>query len=260
MTQDGEARRSSEHEKMSKLVAAYEFGMLPDEERAAFEQHVLECDACFQELERGAPVVSVLRERARDRAESLGEQRSRVVRPQRRWAFRWPARRIAALAGAVAILAVVFLPRLPSGPADYRDFATFPREGPSSTLVRGLGAAGSVAELVEVGLAHLDVGDFEQAELRFDAAVQRDSTSVEALYLLGLSRALQGESVKAVPSLEAAADLAPENLLPKVMWTLANAYVKAGMLEEARVTLRRLAAGTDEFAEKGRDLLERLPD
>jgi tetratricopeptide (TPR) repeat protein len=245
---------------MSKLVAAYEFGMLPDEERAAFEQHVLECDACFQELERGAAVVSVLRERAREYEECLGEQRSPLVRQQRRRAFRWPVLRIAAPACAVAVLAVMFLLRRPPGPADYRDFATFPQEGPSSTLVRGLGAAGAVSELVEAGLAHLDVGDFEQAELRFEAAVQRDSTSVEGLYLLGLSRALQGEFVKAVPSLEAAADLAPENLLPKVTWTLANAYVKAGMLEEARVTLRRLVADTDEFAEKGRDLLERLPD
>lgn len=43
------------------LLARYEFGTLSDDERRAFELHLLECDACFAELERGSAVVAEMK-------------------------------------------------------------------------------------------------------------------------------------------------------------------------------------------------------
>ena len=47
---------------MSRLVAAYELGVLPDEEREALERHLMECDACFEELADMEPVARRVRE------------------------------------------------------------------------------------------------------------------------------------------------------------------------------------------------------
>ena len=48
---------------MSKLITAYELGTLPEDLREAFEEHLMECDACFEELADMEPVATRLRER-----------------------------------------------------------------------------------------------------------------------------------------------------------------------------------------------------
>ena len=48
-------------EDLHRLLTRYEFGAITAEEKVAFERHVLECDACFEDLERGAAAVRALR-------------------------------------------------------------------------------------------------------------------------------------------------------------------------------------------------------
>jgi len=56
------------NEEFGKLISQYELGCLSDEERDRFEEHLMECDFCLQELEQMRPIMYTLR---RNRAEIL---------------------------------------------------------------------------------------------------------------------------------------------------------------------------------------------
>ncbi len=58
------------NEEFGRLIVHYELGWLSDEERDRFEEHLMDCDACLQELEQMRPIIGALR---RDRAEILDE-------------------------------------------------------------------------------------------------------------------------------------------------------------------------------------------
>jgi hypothetical protein len=51
-----------EHEKIQDMLAAYESGMLSAEERKEVEEHLQECDSCFQDLYEFAPVAQEIRQ------------------------------------------------------------------------------------------------------------------------------------------------------------------------------------------------------
>jgi tetratricopeptide (TPR) repeat protein/TolB-like protein len=46
---------------ITQLLHAYELGLLSDEDRARVEQHIIECDHCFQEIERNAEAIRLIK-------------------------------------------------------------------------------------------------------------------------------------------------------------------------------------------------------
>ena len=47
--------------KTEELTGSYELGLLSEEKRARFEEHLLSCSACFDELYEAAPLAERLR-------------------------------------------------------------------------------------------------------------------------------------------------------------------------------------------------------
>jgi tetratricopeptide (TPR) repeat protein len=234
----------NEHETMRERLAAYEQGLLSPDERRAFETHALECDACFAELARGSRAAEALRRRGLALKQAVAERPARQPL--------WPALRVAfPLAAAVTFAAVLLLrPRSP----DLRELATFPHEEPTSALVRAGSLDDGTRELLEAGLSYLELGEHDHAEERFRAAMDRDPSALEAAYLFGLSRVLRGDVESAIEPLEAAAAGAPEGLRSKWTWVLANAYLKAGRLEEARAVLEENVSEGGDHSEQAHDL------
>jgi tetratricopeptide (TPR) repeat protein len=263
MMASGEIREGPGHEEMAGLLPAYELDALSEEERKAFAGHVLECDACFDELERGSVVAAEFRASAPHLSTLLGkEPAAPASRGPREGGVRlllgsWLRPQVAVPALAAAVILVVLLPRTPS--PDYRELATFPREKTPSAAVRGASDDDAVRELVEVGAGYFDLGRYDEAARHFAAALDRDPELAEAAYFLGLTRALGDEIESALPPLERAAEIGGENH-PKYGWVLANAYLRAGRIADARRALQVLITGGGEYAEKARDLEERLPD
>ncbi len=256
-------REGPSHKEMAVLLSAYELGALSEEERESVESHVLQCDACFEELERGAAVAAELQaNRTRYRNVLAAAPASALPRRAREaratgsfWSWLRPQIAVPALAAAAAVLVLVI--RAP-GP-DYRGLATFPREEISSFAMRGEGGDDAVRELMQAGAGYFDLGRYDEAERRFAAALDRDPELAAAAYFLGLSRVLRGDVNGALSPLERAADIGGDNRL-KYTWVLANAYLRAGRMAEARKTLRGLTAGQGEYAVAARGLLERLPE
>ena len=46
---------------IGELIGGYELGLLSDEEKRQFENHLLECEYCFQSLYQAAPITNLLR-------------------------------------------------------------------------------------------------------------------------------------------------------------------------------------------------------
>jgi len=105
------------NEEMARLLAGYEMGVLPEEERRRFERHLLECPDCAEDLYESAPVAEVFRERA-GLEEGPDQVATAPARPQR-----WRLRRVVVLMGGVAavvILALALRLLLPEQPAEIR--------------------------------------------------------------------------------------------------------------------------------------------
>jgi tetratricopeptide (TPR) repeat protein len=254
---DREAPGACTSPELRQLLARYEFGALTPEERVAFEKHILECDACFAELERGEPTVATMRERASSYVRILREEASRGRARARSplWLRPW------ALVPAAVILVALVLSQVPKmiGPQPYGDLASFPREEVASDVVRAPGVRDAVRELMEAGAGYFDRGRYADAQRFFRAALDRDPEQAEAAYLLGLSLALSGRAGEASAYLEAAVRLSSPTLEPKASWALANAYLKAGKIDEATRTLDLLGRGVGGYAEKARALRARIP-
>ncbi|MGQ0722041.1 MAG: tetratricopeptide repeat protein [Candidatus Eiseniibacteriota bacterium] len=236
------------HQQMRERLAAYEQGLLEGDERRAFEAHALECDECFAELSRGSAATDALRGKGTALLEAVTEKPARPPL--------WPALRLTLpLAAAVAFAAVLLLrPRTP----DLRELATFPHEGPTSALTRAGSLEDGTRELLEAGVSYLELGEHDQAEERFRAAMERDPSALEAAYLFGLSRALRGDAESAIEPLEAAAAGAPEELHSRWTWVLANAYLKAGRLDEARAVLEENVSEGGDHSGEAHDLLVQI--
>jgi tetratricopeptide (TPR) repeat protein len=241
------------------LLARYEMGRLSDEERRRFEAHVLSCDACFAELERSSAVAETMRRDAARLLEALVQRRRRAVltgplgwRAVLARLLRWP---VLVPAGAVVLLLVGLWI---SGQRDPRRLAQFPTDPLPTELVRAPAAPEPARELLEAGRAHFNLGHYDEAARRFEAALRWGSEEPATRYLLGVSLALAGRTEEAIPHLEAAAS-APDSLGRAARWVLANAHLAEGDIAAARRLLRELARGEGPLAQRARRLLARLP-
>jgi len=99
-----------------KLIGGFELGLLSDEEKLQFENHLLECEYCFQDLYRTAPLIDLMREGEMAPSgvfDLVGQKEAEVIpkKPSEKKAiFRKLLRPwIYATAGAAAVLAAVLI-------------------------------------------------------------------------------------------------------------------------------------------------------
>jgi len=172
------------------------------------------------------------------------------------WPKAWPAVPITGLVLAAVITGLF----LQSGPRRAARLASFPTEAVETEVLRGAEVKSPVDELLAAGAAHFDLGQYSEAERRLRAAAAREPERFDAVYLLGLSLALQNRAKESIPFLERASRLAAGVAMrQKAEWTLANAYLKTGHIAEARERLEVLAREEGDYPRKARELRRRLP-
>ncbi len=252
---------------LAALLACYEHDLLEAEERRRFEDHLLECDACFAELERGARVTAAMREHAPDllralhRREATSVSAGHALRRLAR-AVLEGLRRPAILAPVLAALVIaVVLLRPGSAPPDLAGLATFPTDIVAGSEVRAPGTAETDAlrELLATGRGHIAAGNFAAAERFLQAARDRTPESTEAAWLLGLALALQGAPERAIAPLEFAAASPDSTARVMGQWILANCYLKLGEVDQARSRLEQVRAAGGPFAGSAAGVLARMP-
>lgn len=94
-------------QEIGKLIGGYELGLLNDEEKQQFENHLLECEYCFQSLYRGAPITSLIHEEKLAPSENVKLQVDKEKAPIRFFSRKWALAAASVL--AVMILAFIFV-------------------------------------------------------------------------------------------------------------------------------------------------------
>jgi hypothetical protein len=90
---------------IGRLIGSYELGLLSDKEKQQFENHLLECEYCFQDLYESAPVANLIREEKLAPSQKVRLQEDAEKVPvrffQKKWAF--------AVASVLTVLMAAFV-------------------------------------------------------------------------------------------------------------------------------------------------------
>jgi len=267
------------------LIARFEHDLLDEEERRRLEEHLLECDACFAELERGARVAATFRDHAPEllRALNRGPAATDAGAPALRRFGRLVQvgltglRRPAILASvlAAAVVAIVLLRPHP-GRLDITQWARFPTDVAVTADVRGASgpevgappaeagaetpAAGpdELDELIATGRGHIAAGNYGSAERFLSAARERAPESPEVAWLLGLALALGAAPERAIVPLEFAAASPDSATATLALWILANCHLRLEQADRAVQRLEEVRAGGGPYAEEAGRVLEKI--
>jgi tetratricopeptide (TPR) repeat protein len=273
---------------LGELLLPYELGLLAPEEGAAFEQHLLECESCIEEVYALAPYVSAVAEAPAKVGDNLRAERFagetlhaagvgqsaaqaphafRDREPARgrvaillRWL--WPESahtRLAFSLGAAAVLFVVLM--LPSGTEDVSSLARLEPLPWVSLETRSLGSS-AASQRFRSGMELYAAGNFADAAKELaEAVAQADelwSDLDQAEFYLGLSLLLERRPLDALSHLEAATASPSPVIADRARWYRAQAHLLLGERTRARELLAELRDGSPGYSSKAGDQLRSL--
>ena len=251
--------------KAEDLLAAYELGLLDDDEKARFEAATLENPDLLDELYEMAPHVASIRRRP-DLAhaavrEALDASRPSIGDRLRGWADRFFSPRVLTpVAVAAAVALVIF--NLGERPADLRRLVTVDPMAYVSVDVRSGETDRDAA--YRAAMDAYSNADYRGAIDGLERAVAGDWGGAawddldQARLYLGVCHLLADEPAAAVPHLETGA----ASWLPPVAdgskWYLAQARLMLGDVAAAREILADLGANSPVYGARAADLLARI--
>ncbi|MBN1351841.1 zf-HC2 domain-containing protein [candidate division KSB1 bacterium] len=244
---------------MKKLVSLYQFNMLDDERKIKVEAHLLECEACFEELYRLSPVLEAIEEmpeRFLDALQPKETLNTRIVKflkkevesvkriiisifsPFARLAKK-PAFKIVVPAIAIILLAVVFL--FPPS-EQYSDIAIL-EKAPYLTLRSNGHIKLTLAQkLFYEAMTFYEQDNYNQAILKLSGFIAREPDNAYGHFFLSVSLLLTDDIENGVRHLHKATELCQKQdnmlLLEKCYWYLGNAYLKTNDVDDALKLLR----------------------
>ncbi|MDZ7290862.1 MAG: tetratricopeptide repeat protein [candidate division KSB1 bacterium] len=240
---------------IGKLIFMYELKLLSDEERERFEDHLLACEHCFDELWRFSPVISGMEEhRAQILAtlepavqEDFQIRRRPVIEKIRDLIaslqpFLRPAPIGFALATTVAIfIALLFLfPRV-----NYAPLAEVTRE--PYTLFQIMGTSDSLdsAQLFSQGMSYYRNGEDSAAVRLLQQAHRLNPTNAATLFYLGVSYLQLGQFDSASTAFSKGLALKDSLYEERFLWYDGNARLakndEAGALQRFEAVKTRAA-------------------
>ena len=92
-------------EDIGKLIGGYELGLLTDEEKRQFENHLLACEYCFYSLYEAVPIANLVREEKLAPSQNVDLQDNTDKVPIRLFRKKW----IFAAAGVLTVMIIAFI-------------------------------------------------------------------------------------------------------------------------------------------------------
>ncbi len=241
--------------KMKKLVSLYQFDMLEEEEKRSVEDHLLECDACFEEVYRLTAAVEMIQEQPENFLDALKPKETSRMRitnslkkyirklsgwkncllvPMAEW-WRKPAIKIVVPAAVLALLLVSFVAPINM---KFSKLAIIENGSYLAAKVRGLADEfSSTQNLYDEGMKCYQEKNYRQAIQKLSICVKRKKEDAHVQFYLGVSYLLTDEYKKGIKYLESATELSQkqnkEVLLEQCHWHLGNAYLKINEVEKA---------------------------
>ncbi len=232
------------------LLAAYELGILENDDCLGFENHLLDCSACTEELFAMAPSVVAMRTQPGVYAEQVGRrpQTESLWARLNRLVFSGPAKVFVPVAVAAVLAMLIFMPQTTT--SKYRNLAMTEAPAFSPIQVRA-GAQGQWVPLWESGMDHYQNGDYGLAANDLDRAVNllaKETDTLEERYAvldnarmyLGVSRLLSGWNEESITVLTVAAQSRLRPVQQRSLWYLAQAHLVEQQPESALSVLKEL--------------------
>jgi len=244
--------------------AAYELGVLPPAEQAAFEEHLRTCDACLEELYVHAPVTAALQATpgplaarldaalgARGETPETRSPAARIGAKLRDWFLPrgWTDAWRPLLPVAVAAVLVVLVVRSPGGPADLAGLAWI-EPLPYQRLETRAAGADAGRRLFAQGMDAYARAAYPEAATLLARTIPRlrdeglrDASDQAAIHA-GVSFLLAGNADSAAICLEAARGSPLPVLADRARWYLAQAALRRADGGTALRLLDSLADGS----------------
>lgn len=257
--------------RMKKLVSLYQFNMLGEEEKFSVEDHLLECDACFEEVYRLCPVVEIVAEKPefflnalqpkvsiamritslfKKTTQGIIDTTKNIFATMDGW-IRKPAIRILVPATVIALLLVVFVTPIKK---NFSDLAIIENASYLALKVRGvIDGLSSTQSIFDQGMKYYQEKNYEQAIPKLNIYIKRKKHDAYGHFYLGVSLLLTDQAKKGIKHLKAATELCEKQgkdiLLEKCHWYLGNAYLKNSDVDKALKEFRNVIVIGGEFKE-----------
>ncbi|UCE04556.1 MAG: tetratricopeptide repeat protein [bacterium] len=266
--------------KMKKLVSLYQFNLLREEEKLSVEAHLVECDACFEEVYRLSPAIETIEEMPEFFLDALQPKETHFTQTTRsvnkainastmlaadivaaisEW-WKKPVIKILVPVTAIAILLLIFMP---PDAKKYSDLAIIENASYVALKVRGLYNEISPSQnLYNQGMKYYQEKNYTEAIHKLSAFVKRKKKDAYGHFYLGVSFLLTNEYKKGIDHLKLSSKFSEkegkEILLEKCFWYLGNAYLKTNDVEKALKEFKNVVAIGGEFKEDAIKQIERI--
>lgn len=247
------------------MIHRYLSGVLSHKDKEGFEEHLFNCDTCFEEIQLREETTKLIKEERHvlfaDYLETrkaevkegvyyphLGEKLVNLIwKKQRKWAFS-----ALAVAAVAVILVTVNNPFSHSPMTKLYETEPFPFAKP-----RVLSGAGESHKLFYQAMGFYQERDYQQASVKLEAVVILDPELSDGRFFLGLSYLFQRRLDDAILNLEIAKDLNPES--EKEHWYLGHAYLEKGDRRNAAKQFQMVRnLGQPLYAQRAERFLEQL--
>ena len=254
---------------MKKLVNQYQFNLLPNEDRAKVEAHLLECDSCFQELYRLSPALEALEKvphQLVDAVEpvetiflrSIQYYKNSVIPAFIRW-WQKPAVKIL-IPATISLLFIVIL-LLPKQ-QDYADLAVIEKAPYQTLAFKGPIEISPEQKLFERGMESYQRDDYASAIQELSAYVEQEPKNIYGQFYLGVCLLLQDNTEESIKHFELATRLSQqednESFLERSYWYLGNAYLKLGDMKNAQMVFKTVTKLQGKFTEKANEQISKI--
>ncbi len=256
---------------IGKLISRYEFGQLSEEERIAFESHILDCDYCFQSLYEMAPVVELMRQNPQlfIKALTAEEGASIGAKVGGIWSELWSRIRKAfapipkpvwLTAPIVAVALMVTAIHLTAPAKNYSELARI-EPLPYIPIAMRAGEAPAESErLFQRGMKFYAVEKYPEAIGELSLVVMKEPNNAEAHFYLGLCYLLSHQADSAIVRLEKAIEHGGDTFLEKGHWYLGNAYLLQGEGGKALAEFDKVVELAGDYEWEAREIMKEIEE
>ncbi len=238
------------------MIVRYEYGLLSNDEKKEFENHLLRCDYCFHELYNFAPVLEAIQ----DNKYYLRNVLEADLQKDEKKPFPW-LKLVAALAPICLVLWLSIQVSRTSLPPHYPDLAMVqpPTYEHFEFRLRAFDWSHlEWQELFDRGMGYYSAAQYDSAIVFLRGSFVKNTDKIQTQYYLGHAYLAESKPDSAIHFLTAAQKSDTTTIRPDIHWALGNAFLLQNKPDEALKELQVVAATDNPNQEQALALVEQL--
>jgi len=267
--------------KMKSLVHLYQFGALKEEQAIRVEAHLMECQACLEELFHASPVLKIFEEIPDQFMEALEPRMSRGAKlkhflikkidPFSKQFFsifspfiiltRRPVIKILIPLVAVALLVIMILPK---SSVDYSDLAIIAKAPYLRLRLQQPDKVTQSKKLFEEAMSSYQLNNYDDVIQKLDSLLIINPDEAEGEFYRGVCLLLTEKIEDGMQKLQSASKLSQKQnnkiLLARCYWYLGNAYLKLNDEKSALENFHKIVLLGEIFEEEAKSQIAKIEE